>query len=193
MIVVISAPSGGGKGSIIRRVMQSDPRLVCSISATTRAPRPGEENGRDYIFLTDSEFDQWLEDDQFVEWAHVHNRRYGTPKAPLNELLRTGHDVLLELDVQGMRSVRQAGLGDVVTIFIEPPSLEELERRLRKRGDLSEEHLQLRLRNAQAEIASKGEFDHVVVNRDLEDAVQKVEMILRNARSCSVTPRNERP
>lgn len=183
MIVVISAPSGGGKGSIIGRVMKSDPRLVYSISATTRPPRPGERNGRDYLFLSESEFDQWLEDGQFIEWAHVHGRRYGTPKAPLEELLKTGHDVLLEVDVQGMRSVREAGLGRVLTIFIEPPSLEELERRLRKRGDLSEEDLQIRLRNAQAELATKGEFDHVIVNGDLDEAVQKVEMILENARS----------
>lgn len=193
MIVVISAPSGGGKGSIIQRVMRSDPRLVYSISATTRAPRPGEQNGRDYLFLTESEFDEWLEDGQFIEWAHVHDRRYGTPKAPLQELLKTGHDVLLEVDVQGMRTVRKADLGRVVTIFIQPPSLEELERRLRNRGDLTEDELSTRLRNAEKEIAAKHEFDHAVVNCDLDEAVEKVEMILENARSCAVTPRNERP
>ena len=193
MIVVISAPSGGGKGSIINQVMKHDPRLVYSISATTRDPRPGEQNGRDYLFLNQPEFEQWRDDGQFVEWAQVHDRLYGTPKAPLQELLKTGHDVVLEVDVQGMRSVRKADLGTVVTIFIEPPSIEELERRLKKRGDLTEEALQTRLRNAKEEIAAKNEFDHVVVNDDLDAAVKKVEMILENARSYAVAPRNERP
>lgn len=182
MIVVVSAPSGGGKGTIIKRVMRDDPRLVYSISATTRPPRPGEQNGRDYLFLSEEEFERWRQDGQFVEWAEVHGRHYGTPKLPLAELLETGHDVVLELDVQGMRSVRNARIGTTVTIFIEPPGMEELERRLRDRGNLSEEELQLRLRNARGEMAAKEEYDHAVVNDQLDAAVKKVETILRNAR-----------
>ncbi len=180
--MVISAPSGGGKGTIIRRVMDGDSRLVYSVSATTRDPRPGEQNGRDYIFLAESEFMQWRDDDQFVEWAQVHDHYYGTPKQRIEALLRAGHDVVLEVDVQGMKSVREAGIGQVLTIFIMPPSIEILEQRLRDRADLPEEELALRLKNALEEMATRAEFDHVVVNDDLEAAVEKVETILRNAR-----------
>jgi guanylate kinase len=182
-IIVISAPSGGGKGSIINRLMEDDERLIYSVSATTRAPRPGERNGREYIFLSRDEFEQWLKDDQFIEWAEVHDQYYGTPKQPLEEELKTGRDVLLEVDVQGMRQVRASGFPDIVTIFIMPPSKDELEKRLRGRGDLNEAQLARRLNNADAEIAAKDEFDYVVVNDDLDAAVQKVETILQKTRS----------
>lgn len=182
-IIVFSAPSGGGKGTIINRVMKDDPRLVYSVSATTRPPRPGEINGKDYLFLTRDEFQIWIEDDQFVEWAEVHGEFYGTPKDLLGELLKSRHDVILELDVQGMRQVADLDIGPVVSIFIAPPSLEVLEKRLRSRGDLSEEQLAVRLENAKRELAARDKYDHVVVNDDVDAAVEKVETILQKTRS----------
>lgn len=181
-LIVISSPSGGGKGSIISRLMENDPELIYSISATTRPPRDGERNGQDYIFLTESEFKQWRKADKFMEWAEVHDGYYGTPKEPIAELLKTGNDIVLELDVQGMRQVRESKPGELLSIFIMPPSIEELERRLRIRGDLSEDQIRVRLHNAEEEIASKDEFDHVVVNADLDEAVKKVELILQKKR-----------
>lgn len=155
--------------------------LVYSVSATSRPPRPGEVDGEDYRFIGPEEFERWVKEGRFAEWAKVHTSCYGTPKEELDRLLATGRDVVLELDVQGMRSVR--GLAyDMRSVFIMPPSLEELERRLRGRGGMEEVELEVRLRNAEEEMASREEYDEVIVNDVLEDAVARFEAIVATAR-----------
>lgn len=181
ILFVVSAPSGGGKGSILGRVLGNDQSIKYSVSTTTRHPRPNEAEGDSYHFASVDEFERGIEDGAFVEWAKVHENYYGTPKSELEEQLNTGCDVVLELDVQGMRQIKESG-ANMVSIFIEPPSIPVLEQRLRGRGDLTEEELRIRLTNAKAEIAAKGEFDHVIVNNELGDAVERFKEIIRAAR-----------
>lgn len=190
IIFVLSSPSGGGKGSILRRAFAKDRRLCYAVSATTRKPREGEVDGKDYVFATDEQFDKWLEDDRFIEWAEVHGRRYGTLKDQLNKQLQSGSDVVLELDVQGMRSLKTLGY-DVVSIFIAPPSLDELERRIRERGGIPEDEIQRRMETAKAEMAVRHEYDHIILNDNLDEAVAEFEAIVakaRNARDTAAKP-----
>jgi len=181
-VFIVSAPSGAGKHTILRQAMERDPNLEYSISATTRRPRPGEKNGKEYYFMDRTEFMRRVEADEFDEWAEVHGNLYGTLRTELMRRTASGKDVILELDVQGMRNFK-AVRKDAVTIFIMPPSLAELERRLRLRGANDEEDLALRLCNARAEIAAKDAFDYVVVNDKIEDAVADFLAIIR-ARRC---------
>ena len=180
-IFVVSAPSGAGKHTILKRVLHNDPNLTCSVSATTRRPRAGEEDGREYYFLDRPVFEQRVEAGEFAEWAEVHGNLYGTLRSELDRIVSCGKDALMELDVQGMRNVKALGI-DAVTVFIMAPSLEELEERLRARATDSEEVVELRLRNAVKEIASRGEFDRVIVNVDIRDATAELEAIIRAAR-----------
>lgn len=180
-LFVVSAPSGGGKRTILSRVLAVDPLLAYSVSVTTRSPREGEVEGVDYIFVSAEVFDQWVREGRFAEWANVHTHRYGTPKEELTKGLASGRDLVLELDVQGMRSVRPLGY-DMKSVFIMPPSLEELERRLRNRGSVDEAELQIRLGNAGEEMASRDEFDYVIVNDVLDDAVAEFEAIVAEIR-----------
>lgn len=183
LVVVVSAPSGGGKGTILQKVLEADPKLAHSVSATTRAPRATEVDGVHYTFLDEPTFRRWIDEGRFAEWARVHGQYYGTPKAQLERLLAQGRDVVLELDVAGMRSVR--GLySDAVTVFIMPPSLAELEKRLHARGGLTDAEIGLRLENAKQEIAAKGEYDHVIVNDSLDSAVSQFREIIRRARAA---------
>lgn len=182
ILIVVSAPSGAGKGSVLRRVLEKDPNLSLAVSATTRAPRGKERNGVEYLFITRAVFQEWIHDGRFVEWAEVHGHFYGTPKAELEERLATGNDLVLELDVQGMRSVRQL-YPDTVTVFIAPPSYEELERRLRGRGDVPETEISVRLANAKLEMAAQKEYDNVIVNQDLDDSIAEFAEIVRRARA----------
>lgn len=181
-IFVVSAPSGGGKGTILRHIIEHDDNICHAVSATTRLPRKDEIDGQHYYFLSGQEFDRRIAADEFVEWAEVHGQRYGTLKSELDRLLASGQDVLLELDVQGMQSI-QNQRDDVVTIFIFPPSLEILEERLRGRGDLDETTLQLRLHNAQGEIAVKNEYNHQIRNDRLDSAIAEFDAILREERA----------
>jgi guanylate kinase len=181
-IFVVSAPSGAGKHAILHHVMDRVPNLEYCISATTRPPRPGEIDGKDYYFMDRAEFMRRVETDEFVEWAQVHGRLYGTLRSELTRRLTSGRDVILELDVQGMRNFTTAR-NDAVTIFIMAPSLDVLEERLRVRGANSEDDLALRLHNARAEIAAKDSFDYVIVNDKLEEAVADLQAIIR-ARRC---------
>lgn len=192
LVVVVSAPSGGGKGTILKRVFQQEPRLQHAVSATTRPPRPGEVDRRDYYFIGRDTFQQWIDEGRFVEWAEVHGERYGTLHSELDRLTESGADVVLELDVQGMRSIRRLR-SDVVTIFIDPPSLDVLEARLRKRGDVSPDALRTRLANAQGEIAAKNEYDYVLLNDDLNRAVAEFRAILRREREKAGLPAGESP
>jgi len=151
------------------------------VSATTRQPREGETDGVDYVFLDRAEFDARIEADAFAEWADVHRHRYGTLHAELERVLATGKDAVLELDVQGMRKLREAGR-DCVTVFITAPGLEELERRLRGRGTDSEEQIAGRMETAKVEIAARHEFDYIIVNDEIDEAVADMEAIVRAER-----------
>lgn len=179
--MVVSAPSGGGKGTILGAVMAEDKRVVHSVSVTTRKPRVNEEHGKHYWFATQEEFKQWIAEDKFFEWAEVHGNYYGTLNAEIEKHTSTGHDVVLELDVQGMRSVT-AQRPEVKTVFLMPPSLEILEARLRARGGLEETDLQIRLGNAREEMDARAEYDYVIVNDLLDKAVGEFKTILNTLR-----------
>lgn len=181
IVFVVSSPSGGGKGTILADVFQRDSQLRHAVSATTRPPREGEVDGTHYHFLDTQRFKDWVAEGRFAEWATVHDEYYGTLKSELADLLNSGFDVVLELDVQGMRSISQQ-LDDVVSIFILPPSMEVLEERLRGRGGLSDENLRRRLKNAEGEMRAKKEYHYIVLNDTLEDAVKTFETILSEAR-----------
>jgi guanylate kinase len=180
-LFVVSAPSGGGKRTVLAPVLEGDDRLEFSVSATTRAPRAGEVEGRDYYFLSREEFMRRVEAGGFVEWAEVHGNLYGTLREDLERRTALGNDVVLEIDVQGMRTIRNSGL-DAVTVFIMPPSLQVLERRLRRRGTESAETLELRLRNAREEVEARHAFDYIVINDRLSKAVADMKAIVRAQR-----------
>ena len=178
LLLVLSSPSGGGKTSIGRALRVTDPNLGLSISFTTRPPRPGEIDGRDYHFVSDARFDEAVRGGELIEHAEVFGARYGTPRAPVEAALAVGHDLLFDIDWQGTRQLRAALPGDVVSVFILPPSLAELERRLRARRADDEATVQRRMSKAKAEIAHWDEYDYVVVNRDFDLAVASVRAIL---------------
>jgi guanylate kinase len=181
ILVVISAPSGAGKLTLLNKVREVEHDLVSTISVTTRAPRKGEQDGKDYYFLTMETFERRLAAGEFAEHAEVHGNRYGTLREELDRCLATDHAVLVEVDVQGMRSLR--GLYEhAVTIFLMPPSLEELEKRLRQRGTEQAADVALRLRNAHEEMAARKEYDYIIVNDDIERAAGDMVAILRAER-----------
>jgi guanylate kinase len=173
-----------GKGTVVRRLLERRPELHASVSVTTRPPRPGEREGIDYRFVSDEEFDRLVAEGELLEWAHVVGHRSGTPALPVEEALAAGRDVVLEIDVQGARQVRQR-VPEAILIFLAPPSLEELERRLRSRGTEDEARLALRLATATAEMAQQPDFDHVVVNDRLDQATAQVEAIIQASRTTS--------
>ncbi|MDQ1257792.1 MAG: guanylate kinase [Candidatus Hydrogenedentes bacterium] len=181
IVFVISAPSGAGKKTVLDRVFARDGRLAYAVSATTRQPRPGEIDGKDYVFLGETEFRRRIESGAFVEWAEVHGHLYGTLHEQLDRKLESGMDVVVEIDVQGMRSLK-ALRGDLVTVFMMPPSIEELERRIRVRGANDEASIVLRVSNARMEIDARHEFDYIVVNDVLENAVDDLWAIVRAER-----------
>ena len=172
-IVVIGGPSGSGKTTIVRRVLEADPDLVWSVSATTRAPRKGEIEGRDYRFLTREEFKRRSAAGEFAEWAESFGNLYGTPAAPLAEALRKGRVLVLDIDVQGARQIR-AKFPEVLLVFVRPPDLDTLVERLRKRRSETEEQFRARLERARAEAGCEDEYDAVVVNDDLDTAVNEL-------------------
>jgi len=181
LIVVVSGPSGAGKSTIVKRVLEEDKRLSLSISLTTRPPRPGEEDGREYRFVNEEEFLKVRNSGGLLEWAEVYGHYYGTPRDLVELKLREGFDVLLEIDVQGgmqvKKSVEQASM-----IFIVPPGLEELETRLRGRGTDSDEVIKRRLKGAREELEFYREYDYVVINDRVEDCVSDVLSIIRAER-----------
>jgi len=180
-LFVISAPSGAGKSTLIRHLRAIMPELVKPVSATTRPPRPGEVHGTHYYFLRPEEFDQEIAAGGFVEWAEVHGNRYGTLKRELDRCLASGRDVIMELDVQGMRSLRKL-YPELVAVFIAPPSMEELERRIRDRGGESESAIQRRLATAKIEMDARMEYNKVIVNDRLEDAVDALRRVVADAK-----------
>jgi guanylate kinase len=182
LLFVITAPSGAGKSSLINALLKDDPELKLSISYTTRAPRPGEAQGREYHFVDDATFLVMRDRGEFLESAEVHGHRYGTSKAVIHEALASGQDLVLEIDWQGARQVR--GLyPDCVGIFIVPPSLEELERRLRARAQDSETVIRHRLDNARDELAHQGEFKYAIINKDFNTARRELSDIIRKERA----------
>lgn len=173
-LVVLAGPTAVGKGTVAQYVRDHFPQIRHSVSTTTRKIRPGEIDGVHYRFVDDAEFDRMVDDGEFLEWATVHNaHRYGTPRSAVEEELEGGNSVLLEIDLQGARSVR-AAMPDALTIFLAPPTWEELVRRLVGRGTEDAEERARRLRTAEVELASQGEFDHVVVNHDVAEAARQV-------------------
>lgn len=179
--LVLSAPSGAGKTSLARSLVAADPAVVLSISATTRAPRAGEQDGAAYFFRTEAEFAALVQRGELLEWADVFGRCYGTPRAPVEQALARGRDVVFDIDWQGFRQLRTALPDDIVGVFILPPSLADLEARLRGRGD-DAGMIARRMAQARAEMAHCREFDHIVVNAELAAATDEVRCILRAAR-----------
>lgn len=175
--IVMSAPSGGGKTTIARRLLGRRTDVGYSVSCTTRAPRPGEQDGVDYHFLSPAEFEARVTKGDFAEWAEVHGNRYGTLRSAIREVMDAGRHVMLDIDVQGARMLT-AAFPEAVTIFIIPPSVEVLVARLLGRKSESEEALALRLRNARAELMEAERYQYVVVNDDLENAVEQVDRIV---------------
>jgi len=186
-LFVITAPSGAGKSSLIQALLKDDPSLKLSISYTTRAPRPGEQDGREYHFVDEREFLAMRDRGEFLEYAQVHGNHYGTAKRVIRDALDRGHDLLLEIDWQGARQVRELH-PDCVGIFIHPPSVEELERRLRARGQDAEGVIQRRLANARDELAHAGEFKYAIINKDFAVAKGELSEIIRNERAKSHGP-----
>jgi guanylate kinase len=177
ILFVISSPSGGGKGTLIRRILTHMPRLGYSVSWTTRAPRKGEVNGRDYHFVTTEEFDAARERGEFLEWAIVHRHLYATSLKVVERELAAGRDIVLEIDVQGAATVRRTGI-EAVSIFILPPSFEILRRRLVGRQSENPENLAVRLRNSRGEVEHYREFDYLVLNDDVERAATQLAAIV---------------
>lgn len=183
--LVVAAPSGAGKSTITRALLESEPQLSLSVSATTRPPRPGEREGDHYFFRTPAAFDAMIQAGDLLEWAEVFDRRYGTPRAPVEQALAEGRDVAFDIDWQGYRHLRAALPGDVVGVFILPPSLAVLEARLRSRGSDAAAEIGRRMQAARAEIAHWHEFDHVIINDDLERAIAAVRSVLHAARTAT--------
>ncbi len=173
LLIIVSAPSGAGKMTLLNKVQEQVGQFATTISATTRQPRVTEEDGREYYFLTRDDFEKRIAAREFVEWAEVHGNLYGTLACELERCLATGKDVILELDVQGMRSFKAIGRQGIYFFFL-PPSLEELERRLRTRGANDEADLALRMKNAEAEMVAKDEYDYIIVNDDLDRAAAEM-------------------
>jgi guanylate kinase len=178
LLIVLSSPSGAGKSTISRMLLDADPAVTMSVSATTRPKRPGEVDDVDYHFVDDAEFDRLIESGEFVEWAHVFGYRYGTPKAPVKAALRDGRDILFDIDWQGTQQLHSAMGEDLVRIFILPPSMAELERRLRARGTDSEDIITDRMQRAAGEISHWAEYDYVLINDDMDACLSQVRTIV---------------
>ena len=178
LLIVLSSPSGAGKSTISRMLLDADPEITMSISATTRPKRPGERHDVDYHFVADPEFDAMIAAGDFVEWAPVFGYRYGTPKVPVKAALRDGRDILFDIDWQGTQQLHSAMGEDLVRIFLLPPSMDELERRLHDRGTDSDEVIAERMRRAAGEISHWAEYDYVLVNNATQECVAEVRAII---------------
>jgi guanylate kinase len=193
LLLAISSPSGAGKTSLSRRLVADHADLELSISATTRGPRPGEMDGREYHFVSPDRFAAMVDAGDFLEWAEVHEHRYGSPRAPVMAAVEAGKDVLFDIDWQGAMSVAESAPGDVVRVFILPPSMADLARRLHARAQDAEDVIQRRLGRAYGEIAMWGEYDYVILNDDFDAAYAELAHIyhaerLKRARNPWLRP-----
>jgi guanylate kinase len=178
LMLVLSSPSGAGKTTLSRRLLEYDPNVELSISVTTRKRRPSEMEGRDYRFITRREFDNLVEKGELLEWAEVFDNYYGTPKKPVLEALAAGRDVLFDIDWQGTKQLKQVAREDIASVFVLPPSVLELERRLRTRAQDDYETIHRRMAKAANEMSHWNEYDYVVINHDLDQAFAEVASIL---------------
>jgi guanylate kinase len=178
LLIVLSSPSGAGKSTISRMLLEADPHITMSVSATTRPARPGEVDGVDYHFVDEAEFNRLIDADEFAEWAYVFDHLYGSPKEPIKEALKDGRDTLFDIDWQGTQQLEYAFRTDLVLIFILPPSMKELERRLHERGTDSDEIIAGRMRRAASEIGHWAEYDYVLINEDMDKCLADVRAII---------------
>ena len=192
LLIVITAPSGAGKSSLIAAALKADPALRLSVSYTTRSPRPGEQDGREYHFVDEKAFLAMLERGEFLESAEVHGNRYGTSEKAITRELAARHDLILEIDWQGAQQVRRL-FPDCIGIFILPPSIDELERRMQKRGQDSAEVISRRMAVARDEISHSPEFDYAIINKDFDEASQDLVAIIRTARLGTVRQLAQHP
>ncbi|MEL7039219.1 MAG: guanylate kinase [Cyanobacteria bacterium J06592_8] len=176
-LIVITGPSGVGKGTLVRELLQRHPKLHLSVSITTRSPRPGEVEGEHYYFVTRDRFEQMIERGELLEWAEFAGNYYGTPRLPVEQRIQNGESVLLEIELVGARQIRER-FPQAQQIFIRPPSMVELERRLRKRDQDSDEAIARRLKRAKEEIDAANEFDFELVNDNLDEAIKQLENVL---------------
>ena len=179
-IIVISGPSGCGKGTVIKKLLNRDNSLRLSVSMTTRKPRPGEANGREYYFVSKSEFERRIATGDLLEYTEYNGNYYGTPKSEMYDFQNKGFNIILDIETEGAENVRKANPDNLVTIFLAPPSFEVLEKRLRGRGTESEEIIQRRLERAKSEMLEKDNYDFTVINDELEKAVDDVYFIILN-------------
>jgi guanylate kinase len=180
-LFVVAAPSGAGKSSLVNALLELDSHVQPSVSHTTRAPRGQEKHGREYFFASEQEFDAMVAANGFVEWAHVHNNRYGTSKKAIEERMATGADVILEIDFQGAIQIKET-FSNAVCIFILPPSWEELRARLERRGEDAPETIELRMKNAAIEVAQAQKFDFVIINELFDRALFDLKAIVHSQR-----------
>ena len=178
LLIVLSSPSGAGKSTISKKLMEDDPTITMSISATTRPKRPGEVADVDYHFVDDDAFQRLVDADEFAEWAHVFEHRYGSPKEPIKDALKDGRDTLFDIDWQGTQQLEYAFRTDLVRIFILPPSMAELKQRLEERGTDTQEVIDFRMRRAAAEIGHWAEYDYVLINDDVDQCTDAVRAIV---------------
>ena len=182
LMFVLSSPSGAGKTTLSRMLMERVPNLQMSVSATTRPKRPGEEEGKDYYFVDQKRFDEMVAKGDLLEWAPVFGKRYGTPRVPVEKALAEGRDVLFDIDWQGTQQLREKAGTDVVSVFILPPSAADLERRLHTRAQDSDEVIRGRMDRASHEMSHWAEYDYIVVNQNVDDAFAEVQSILKAER-----------
>ena len=178
VMLVLSSPSGAGKTTLSRRLLEHYRTLELSVSVTTRKPRRGEVDGTDYVFIDDARFDAMVAGDELLEWAEVFGNRYGTPRGPVNHILAAGRDVLFDIDWQGTQQLRERANADLVSVFVLPPSVPDLEARLRSRAQDSDEVIHARMSKAADEMSHWAEYDYVVINRDVQHAFEDVCAIL---------------
>jgi guanylate kinase len=182
LMFVLSSPSGAGKTTLSRLLIDRMPGLRMSVSATTRAKRPGEIDGKDYLFVDKPRFEAMVKDDELLEWATVFDNRYGTPRAPVEAALSAGQDVLFDIDWQGTQQLREKARADVVSVFILPPSAADLEKRLHSRAQDSDEVIRKRMSRASHEMSHWAEYDYIVINHDVDEAFAEVQSILKAER-----------
>ncbi len=182
LMFVLSSPSGAGKTTLSRLLLERMPGLKMSVSATTRPMRPGEVEGRDYRFIDKARFEEMVKRHELLEWAVVFENRYGTPRAPVEAALAAGQDVLFDIDWQGTQQLREKARADVVSVFILPPSAADLEKRLHSRAQDSQEVIRKRMSRASHEMSHWAEYDYIVINRDVDEAFAEVQSILKAER-----------